>query len=235
MITGIDIVHLLILKMILKVIMRAIRDQGAVNGSSLYKLIVDYTGMSVATVYRKIADLMSWGYIIRADKNHYIVTTKGLIALELLCVGGFINDHDLCQDVTFMVGHEWDLDEFGNECINAYFKLLMIKASKDGLDPLHVLPSLGFPKSVLLLIPNDFHNVNRKSILDLLIEELGNEELVMKAQGIIAKALMMLLPTTTLNDGCKAVTVSNRVIALKCKVRGYTLDSRCPFLVKING
>ena len=231
-----DYIHLLILKLLLKMILRTIRDQNAVNGLPLYKLLTDYASISIATAYRKIADLITWGYITRVNKNHYLITTKGLIAMALLCVNKIVNDDETCQDTMLLLKHEWDLDEFGDESIKAYLKLLTIKITSDGLDPLQTLPGLGFPKSVLLLIPSNLHHMNNKTMLDILIEELGNfnRELIVKAQGIIAKALMLLLPTTTLEDGCKAVTVSNRIIAMKCRVKGYTLDTKCPMLIKLN-
>ncbi|WP_252900912.1 hypothetical protein [Vulcanisaeta sp. JCM 14467] len=225
---------MLILKLLLKMILRTIRDQNAVNGSSLYKLLTYYTNISIATAYRKITDLITWGYIARVNKNHYLITAKGLIAMALLCINKAVNDDETCQDTILLLKHEWDLDEFDNESIRAYLKLLTTKVSSYGLDPLQVLPSLGFPKSVLLLVPSNLHHMNSRTMLDLMIEELGNpnEGLVMKAQGIIAKALMLLLPTTTLEDGCRAVTISGRVIAIKCRAKGYTLDSRCPIFTR---
>ncbi len=171
--------------------------------------------------------------MIRVNKNHYLITTKGLIIMALSCISGLINDDEVCQDATLLLKHEWNLDEFDDESIKAYLKLLMTKVSKYGLDPLQVLPSLNFSKSVLFLIPDNIYYVNSKSMLDLMIEELGDKELVMKAQGIIAKALMLLLPSTTLDDGCRAITISGKVIALKCRVKGYTLDSKCPVLIKL--
>ena len=228
-----DVIHLLILKLLLKMTLRMVRNQSAVNELSLYKLLTGYADVSIATIYRKITDLITWGYIVRVNKNHYLITTKGLVTMSLLCVNKNINDDEICHDTILLLKHEWNLDEFSDENIKAYLKLLTIRTLSEGLDPIQVLPSLNFPRSVLLLLPNNFHYMNSKTMLELLIEEVGNRELIMMAQGIIAKALMSLLPITTLNDGCRAVTVSDKVIALKCRVRGYTLDSRCPMLMKL--
>ncbi|WP_054855671.1 hypothetical protein [Vulcanisaeta sp. JCM 16161] len=199
---------------------------------SLYKLIAEYADISIATVYRKISELITWGYLVRVNKNNYLITVKGLITLALLCMNGSIKDDEVCQDVVSLLKREWDLEEFNDENVKAYLKLLITKVSKDGLDPLQILPNLSFPRSVLLLFPNDIFHINNKSFMDLLIEDLDNEELVIKAQGIIAKALMALLPITTLEDGCKAVTISGKVIAVKCRIKGYTINPRCPILMK---
>lgn len=94
-----DIIHLLILKVLLKIILRLTRDQNVANEMSLYKLIAEYADISIATVYRKISELITWGYLVRVNKNNYLITVKGLITLALLCMNGSIKDDEVCQDV----------------------------------------------------------------------------------------------------------------------------------------
>ncbi len=56
-----DVIHLLILKLLLKMTLKIVREQNAAGGLSLYKLLINYANISIATIYRKITDLMMWG------------------------------------------------------------------------------------------------------------------------------------------------------------------------------
>ncbi len=78
--------------------------------------------------------------------------------------------------------------------------------------------------------------------LDLVISETLNTSLesVRKAERVIAKALLELLPTVTLSDGCKAALLIEgadkpivKPVAIKCRINGYTLRLNCPILTSL--
>ncbi|KUO83879.1 MAG: hypothetical protein AT716_02210 [Vulcanisaeta sp. MG_3] len=136
----------------------------------------------------------------------------------------------------------WNLVEFSDEEVEAYLRLLFLVGKDYGLDYLNtmnIVSSLGYPKSVLLLLPDKVGGA--RFIMDDIIEHVGHDKegLVKSAERVIAKAIIEYFPGITLPDGCRAVIMPRgngagnmkiKVLAVNCKLMGYTLRPGCPFM-----
>ncbi|WP_243669724.1 hypothetical protein [Vulcanisaeta sp. JCM 16161] len=211
------------------------------NLDSLYYISMS-TGMSIATAYRKALDLMNLGLIERVSKGHYVITTKGVLLLALMYIGNGISvNRDAFELAIDKLREDWDLEEFDrNEIIN-YLKLLYKGISKLGLSPLSInIGSLG--KSVYYILPENISN-GRISLIHSIAEYLGvSENEVRSAERVIAKALLDYLPSVRLKDGCRAVVTltgdqsikaSPTILAIKCRIKGYSLNSDCPVALSL--
>ncbi len=136
---------------------------------------------------------------------------------------------------------DWDLEEFNRDEVINYLKLLYKGFSKLGLSPLNAnVESLG--RSVHYVLPDGINN-GRISLIHSIAEYLGvSVDEVRQAERIIAKALLDYLPSVRLRDGCRAVVVltgdqsiraSPTVLAIKCRIKGYSLNSDCPVALSL--
>lgn len=236
-----DSYHVLLLQTLLMNLIRGKVKHCVKNSDSLYYISIS-TGMSIATIYRKALDLMNYGLIERVSKGHYVITTKGVLLLAMLYLS---NDSSINREVFELavdkLREDWNLEEFDrNEVIN-YLKLLHKGLSKLGLSPLHVnINTLG--KSICYILPEGIGN-GRGSLIHLIAEylEVGMDE-VRSAERVIAKALLDYLPSIRLRDGCKAVVLltgeqsigaSPTILAIKCRIRGYSLSGDCPIALSL--
>ncbi|MGC8544259.1 MAG: hypothetical protein ACP5NQ_09985, partial [Vulcanisaeta sp.] len=97
--------------------------------------------------------------------------------------------------------------------------------------------SLG--STIHYLLPEPLNSLgNNKSLINVIAENLEVPiEKVLKAERVIAKALLEFLPAITLKDGCRVAVLlqgdqSRKItlirVAMKCKVHGYKLGIDCP-------
>jgi len=202
------------------------------------------TNISMATFYRRLGELIKERFIGRSARGKYFITSKGLLLiLSLYLLFPFANgaiDEETHRLALMELKRVWGLVEFGDDEVEAYLKLLfLVSKGPDYLDSLGIVSLLGYPKSVLLLLPDRISG--SKSLMDDIIGHVGydKEDLVKSAERIIARAIIEYFPGITLPDGCRAVAVSRgndagnmkvRVLAVNCRLMGYTLRPGCPFI-----
>lgn len=229
-----DMYHILILQFL---IMHS--KHGMVNAdrnvASLYYMS-NVAGVSIATLYRRVLELMSMGLVDRIDKGRYVITTKGALALALLYLNGVGVDADAFRMAINRLKEDWGLDEVSDDEVINYVSLLNRAAELLKLPLARLCARLGF--TVRYLLPESLSNVSGKSLLNAIAENLGVPvDKVSSAERVIAKALLDFLPTITLKDGCKIAVllqgdqtrkVSLVGVAMKCRMRGYKLGVDCP-------
>ena len=235
-----DNYHILLLQTLLLHLLKGKVKNCGRNLDSLYYISMS-TGMSIATAYRKALDLMSLGLIERVSKGHYVITTKGVLLLALMYLGNGSVNREVFDMAIDKLREDWDLEEFDrNEVIN-YLKLLYKGLSKQGLSPLSAnINTLG--RSVYYVLPESIGN-GRGSLIHSIAEYLGvSIDDVRSAERVIAKALLDYLPSIRLRDGCKVVALltgdqsikaSPTILAIKCRMRGYSLNGDCPIALSL--
>ncbi|WP_143701236.1 hypothetical protein [Vulcanisaeta thermophila] len=233
---GVGLMYLVILKAIFKMT----KHQRPYDINLIMSILGNYgINISVATLYRALNELINNGFIKRVGKGRYILSTKGLMLIALSCIYQDDSklDDDVCIGALTQLRRTWGLEGFGDDELAAYLKLLKISLEKRGVDSnniLNILSNYDYPESVLLLMPPQLNANNKFSIKDLLIDHLGDPNLINKAEGIIAKALLNYFPNASLFDGCRAVIINTKYgpkpLAIQCKLKGYILNSNCPFL-----
>lgn len=236
-----DNYHILILQALLLHLIKGKVRHCSRNLDSLYYISMS-TGMSIATAYRKALDLMNLGLIERVSKGHYVITTKGVLLLAMMYLSNGVSvNRDVFELAIDKLREDWDLEEFNRDEVINYLKLLYKGFSKLGLSPLNAnVESLG--RSVHYVLPDGINN-GRISLIHSIAEYLGvSVDEVRQAERIIAKALLDYLPSVRLRDGCRAVVVltgdqsiraSPTVLAIKCRIKGYSLNSDCPVALSL--
>jgi hypothetical protein len=243
--------------LMLRLILYANHNIGQSSILKLYtQLNSDGIGISIATFYRRLNELIKGGFVGRGARGKYFVTNKGLLLiLGLYLLSLFTNgaiDEETYRLALMELKKVWNLVEFSDEEVEAYLRLLFLVGKDYGLDYLNtmnIVSSLGYPKSVLLLLPDKVGGA--RFIMDDIIEHVGHDKegLVKSAERVIAKAIIEYFPGITLPDGCRAVIMPRgngagnmkiKVLAVNCKLMGYTLRPGCPFMrdllySKLNG
>ena len=234
---SLDRTHIYILETLIVAMFQLTLMQKGVNTLSLTYLS-KMTGLSIATIYRKMLELMSMGLVEKVGKGQYIVTTRGAFLLSALYLASIIKvDDSAFKYAITKLKEDWGLNEFTDDEVKAYISLLIKGLVRLGRKVYDLCVNhLG--RTVLVLLPDNL-KMGAKP-LDLVISETLNVplELVRRAERVIAKALLELLPTITLSDGCKAaLTVEEnagkpmmKLVAVKCRINGYTLRLNCPVL-----
>ncbi|MGC8542453.1 MAG: hypothetical protein ACP5NQ_00825 [Vulcanisaeta sp.] len=235
-----DNYHILLLQTLLVHLIRGKTKHCARNTDSLYYISIN-TGMSIATAYRKALDLMNLGLVERVNKGHYIITVKGILVLIMMYLDNGSISKEVFELAVDKLREDWDLSEFDrNEVIN-YLKLLYKGLNKLDLSSIITnIDSLG--KSVYYILPEGINN-GRHSIIYSIAEYLGTTvDEVRSAERIIAKALIDYLPSIRLSDGCRAIVLLTgdqsvrstlTILAIKCRIRGYSLNSDCPIALSL--
>lgn len=218
---GIDIMHVLILKLILHTI-RKQSDEDPSFSSIYWSFLADR--ISRSTFYRKIGDLERLGFISRISREKYILTLNGYLLLAFAYLSGIdAVDYDTFKDVIKYIKVAWGLKEFDDEEVEAYLRLLFKAVDKGGC-PCLVFTN-DFPKTLLLILPRNL-NLSTGSFKDLISKYIGDAHLTNRASRVIAKALLEYCPTTVIN-GCPSVVIlSNgelKVLAMKCS-NNYILN-----------
>ena len=235
---SLDSTHILILEALIISMYQLALMQRGVNTLSLTYLS-RVTGLSIATVYRKVLELLSMGLVEKVGRGQYVVTTRGALLLSVLYLTNAIRVNDAAfKYAVTKLREDWGLGEFTDDEVRAYVSLLIRGLTRLGRK-ISDFCANNLGRTVLALLPDSLR-IGTKS-LDLVISETLNTPLdfVRRAERVIAKALLELLPVVTLSDGCKAALIIEdsagkpviRPVAVKCRVNGYTLRPNCPILM----
>ncbi|MFB6490109.1 MAG: MarR family transcriptional regulator [Thermoproteus sp. AZ2] len=197
--------------------------------ASLYD-VAKRMGLSIATVYRRSLELAEQGLIARLGKGAYMVTPRGAFYLAMLGVEGRAPAPVLAAAIKKLKS-DWDLAEFEDEEVEAYIRLLMAGLRRLGRTPLDFCAG-EFGRTVQVLLPERFA---RRNVIRAIAQHLSVPvEEVMKAERIIAKAMLEFLPSVKLPDGCKTAVflqgeqdIDVVVAASYCKIQGYRLGLDC--------
>jgi hypothetical protein len=210
---SLDLVHLLILKLVLHSIREISRDEDP--SRSLWPLLSNY--VSRATFYRKFSELELLGLVGRVSKGKYVISAGGcLLLLFAYLMGITAIDGDTAMEALRVLKGYWGLQGFSNDEVMSYIKLLHLSLGRNyGL----IVISQEFPRNILMLLPSELKLGYGESLLELLMRHLRDEDDVIRAKRVIAKALIDYFPTTEVN-GCEAVVmmVNNmrKVLAEHC-------------------
>ncbi|WP_446753068.1 hypothetical protein [Vulcanisaeta sp. JCM 16161] len=237
---SLDSMHMLILETLIISMFQLALMQRGINTLSLTYLSKT-TGLSIATIYRKVLELMSMGLVEKVNRGQYVVTTRGALLLSVAYLTGSIKVNDAAFKYAIIkLKEDWGLEDFNDDEVREYISLLIRGLIRLGRK-IEDFCANSLSRTVLALLPDNL-KIGSKP-LDLVISETLNVpiELVRRAERVIARALLELLPVVTLGDGCKAALLIEEVagkpvlrpVAVKCRVNGYTLRPNCPILSSI--
>ncbi|WP_054857105.1 hypothetical protein [Vulcanisaeta sp. JCM 16159] len=212
---GIDIVHLMILKLVLHAIRETSRDD---NANPLWLSLAGH--ISKATFYRRVSELEMMGLLERISRNKYLISIGGYLLLVFayfMRINGI--DEDTARAAISAIKGSWGLTDFNDYEVESYLRLLYLSSGgKLNSDAISLYQE--FPRNVLLVLPNDLKLTNTDSLYEALVNEYGSADLINGARRVIAKALIEYFPTTNIN-GCRSVAfIGNdnrvRVLAMQC-------------------
>lgn len=211
---GIDIMHLMILKLILHSIRETARDE---DPSPLWSLLAGY--ISKATFYRKVSELEMMGLLERVNRNKYLISIGGCLLLLFAYFMHVDNiNEDTAQLAIRVIKGNWGLIEFNDDEIESYVRLLYLSSKGKPNNELLILYQ-EFPKNVLFILPSNLKLITSNSLYETLIDKYGDINTVSRARRIIAKALIDYFPTTIIN-GCRSVVIMDgnkvRALAMQC-------------------
>ncbi|MGC8607137.1 MAG: hypothetical protein ACP5GZ_09215 [Vulcanisaeta sp.] len=211
---GIDVVHLMILKLILHTIRETAREEDP------FPLWASLTGhVSKATFYRKVSELEMMGLLERVSRNKYLISIGGYLLLlfaYFMRVDG-VNE-DTAQLAIRAIKGNWGLIEFNDYEIESYVRLLYLSSKGRPSNELLMLYQ-EFPKNVLFILPDNLKSIASNSLYEMLIDKYGDINTVSKARRVIVKALIDYFPTTLVN-GCRSVAIMDgnkvKALAMQC-------------------
>ena len=212
---GIDIVHLMILKLVLHAIRETTRDDAP---SPLWLSLAGH--VSRATFYRKVSELEMMGLLERVSRNKYLISIGGYL---LLLFAYFMRISDVDENTAWAainaIKGGWGLAGFSDEEVMSYVKLLYL-SSGGRLNAELMALYQDYPRNVLLILPNSLKLTTVNSLYEALVSRYGDGDTVSRASRVIAKALIDYFPTTNIN-GCRSVAfIGNdggvRVLAMQC-------------------
>ncbi|GGI87152.1 hypothetical protein [Vulcanisaeta souniana] len=199
------------------------------------------TGLSIASIYRKMLELLSMGFVEKVNKGQYVVTARGALLLSVAYLTGAIKINEVAFKYAIMkLKEDWELEDFSDDEVKEYISLLIKGLIRLGRK-IEDFCASNLSRTALVLLPDNLR-IGTKSLDQVIAETLNVPlELVRKAERVIAKALLELLPVVTLNDGCKAALLIEesagkpvvRPVAIKCRINGYALRLNCPVLTSI--
>ncbi|WP_069807350.1 hypothetical protein [Vulcanisaeta thermophila] len=230
-----DTYHIAILQALLWGLHKSLAGNNGKSTRSLYGVSLK-TGFSMATIYRKALELMDMRLIEKADRGNYVITTKGLLLLLLLYLNGDSRvSSDSFKLALSKLKEDWDLGEFNDEEVISFIKVLERAFLKMKV-PIHRVCIKSLNDTVLFIL-SSLENMH-DNMIKVLMESLELPmDVVKRAERIIAKAILNQFPSLTLNDGCKVsiIIYSNqpgnamvRILAMKCRLKGYSLSDDCP-------
>ena len=230
-----DPVHILILRYLIL----GPRGNHLNSDVSLYKISL-MENQSIATLYRRALELLNYGLLIRVNRGNYIATTKAyFIILSLYLSKSGLVDDELAMASLRKLKQAWYLEEFNDEEVLNYVKLLIKGAERRRISLVNVCTD-SFSRTVIIILPD---KLKKKPMIDAIGDFINDMQLVKASERVIAKALLEFFPTITLNDGCEAAIaiwgqqnrgIRYRVLALKCRMHGYTLGE-CPVASNLIG
>ncbi len=229
---ALDMVHMIILKYLILGSRSKELNGHYAEGFSLYKISM-IENVSIATLYRRALELMNHGILTKMSRGNYTITTKGYFTiLYLYITRSRLVDNELATASLRRLKQNWGLEEFSDDEVFNYVKLLVKGMERRRLSVLGICVD-SFPRTVFLILPEKF---KKKPVREAISEYIGDEALVKPAERVIAKAILELFPTVTLKDGCEAAlmiwgrqgdAIRYRTLALRCRIHGYTLGE-CP-------
>ncbi|CCC80722.1 transcriptional regulator [Thermoproteus tenax] len=198
---------------------------------SLYQLARS-TSLSMATVYRKAAELSRLGLLLKLGRGSYVITPRGSFYLATIALEDGKPEQVLRAAVA-RLKNDWGLEEFTDEEVEAYVRLVSIGLQKLGRPPLGFCAD-DFGRTVQVLLPPKFSGYD---VVDMIAQHLGvPTEMVKRAERVIAKAILEFFPSIRLPDGCRSVVIPHGEYGLKltplaayCRASGYTLGLKCTY------
>ncbi|BDR93095.1 hypothetical protein Vsou_21880 [Vulcanisaeta souniana JCM 11219] len=237
---SLDSIHILILETLIVSMFQLALMQKGINTLSLTYLS-KVTGLSIASIYRKMLELLSMGFVEKVNKGQYVVTARGALLLSVAYLTGAIKINEVAFKYAIMkLKEDWELEDFSDDEVKEYISLLIKGLIRLGRK-IEDFCASNLSRTALVLLPDNLR-IGTKSLDQVIAETLNVPlELVRKAERVIAKALLELLPVVTLNDGCKAALLIEesagkpvvRPVAIKCRINGYALRLNCPVLTSI--